>query len=186
MHDLQADTQLESMVQQIPDDDPEVRPQVQVLATEVGSKQADLGTGRFTRFSGWPSLVRAVSKIITVARLWHKDTNVQTQKTSSKARTMEKASITIFRNIQQESYKEEMQCLSTGKKLPRNSTLLKLNPTISADGLLVVGGRLDKPQTSLMKSVIQLSFQALITPPSCWSSIYTQRYSTKDDTLPSA
>ncbi|KAK3741864.1 hypothetical protein QZH41_003434 [Actinostola sp. cb2023] len=144
MHDLQADTQLESMVQQIPDDDPEVRPQVQVLATEVGSKQADLGTGRFTRFSGWPSLVRAVSKIITVARLWHKDTNVQTQKTSSKARTMEKASITIFRNIQQESYKEEMQCLSTGKKLPRNRTLLKLNPTISADGLLVVGGRLDK------------------------------------------
>ncbi|KAK3731883.1 hypothetical protein QZH41_005772 [Actinostola sp. cb2023] len=145
MHDLQADTQLKRMVQQIPDDDPEVRPQVQVLATEVGSKQADLGTGRFTRFSGWPSLVRAVSKIITVARLWHKDTNVQTQKTSSKARTMEKASITIFRNIQQESYKEEMQCLSTGKKLPRNSTLLKLNPTISADGLLVVGGpRLDK------------------------------------------
>ncbi|KAK3750306.1 hypothetical protein QZH41_001774 [Actinostola sp. cb2023] len=94
MHELQADTQLESMVQQIPDDDPEVRPQVQVLATEVGSKQADLGTGRFTRFSGY--------------------------------------------------YKEEMQCLSTGKKLPRNSTLLKLNPTISADGLLVVGGRLDK------------------------------------------
>ncbi|KAK3735148.1 hypothetical protein QZH41_001893 [Actinostola sp. cb2023] len=42
MHDLQADTQLESMEQQIPDDDPEVRPQVQVLATEVGSKQGEI------------------------------------------------------------------------------------------------------------------------------------------------
>ena len=53
-------------------DDPEVRPQLKTLTTKVG-KATNLETHRFSRFSEWPRLVRAVMRLITVIRNFQKN-----------------------------------------------------------------------------------------------------------------
>lgn len=44
--------------------------------------------------------------------------------------------------VQQEMYAEEISCLRSSQNLPRNSSILSLNPVLDDDGILRVGGRL--------------------------------------------
>ncbi len=54
----------------------------------------------------------------------------------------------VIREIQQETYADEMQCLKHNKTLPKTSSLQKLDPFIDQSGLLRVGGRLVKADLS--------------------------------------
>ncbi len=54
----------------------------------------------------------------------------------------------LIREIQQETYADEMQCLKHNKTLPKTSSLQKLDPFIDQSELLRVGGRLVKADLS--------------------------------------
>ena len=58
------------------------------------------------------------------------------------------AKITMFRDLQNFHYGEEIRCLSAGKKLPKGSPLAKLTPFIDSDGLIRVRGRLQYSELS--------------------------------------
>ncbi len=55
-----------------------------------------------------------------------------------------RAQILIVRNLQNKSFSEELDCLEKKKGLPKTTPLLKLSPVIDPEGLLRVGGRLER------------------------------------------
>jgi len=55
---------------------------------------------------------------------------------------LEGAHLDLLKRAQQEAYGEEMDRLRRGKALKPNSNLLQFTPTIGADGLLRLGGRI--------------------------------------------
>ena len=54
----------------------------------------------------------------------------------------------LFRTTQQQYFDQELQCLMNGDEIPNKSKLLALNPFIDKDGLMRVGGRIDKANLS--------------------------------------
>ena len=135
--------------------DPEVRPEIKSLATGV-QKNSNLGTGRFARFSPWNNLFKGVSLLVLAARS-HKQSNAQDKArlgvsqetvdhptTGSVVDARRQAKIAIIHAVQEEVFPQEIHCIKTGKKLRKESTLSKLSPFIDSEGLLRVGGRLDR------------------------------------------
>ncbi|XP_067273612.1 uncharacterized protein [Pseudorasbora parva] len=129
-----------------PDRDSEVRPEVTVLYTRVSK--------RFERFSEWSRLIRAVGKLIHIARSYKQDQNNPPQACKGwhccdlplSADTILQSTEVVIRAVQQETYADELQCLKLNKSLPKTSTLRKLDPFIDQSGLLRVGGRLVKAE----------------------------------------
>ena len=50
----------------------------------------------------------------------------------------------IIRQVQQECFPKELESLREGKQLQRDSTILSLSLVLDCDGLMRVGGRLNK------------------------------------------
>lgn len=50
----------------------------------------------------------------------------------------------IIKYTQRETYNKEFSCLAAGKKISKDSLLRKLNPYVDEDGLLRIGGRLNR------------------------------------------
>lgn len=50
----------------------------------------------------------------------------------------------IIKNVQFETYADEIKRISEKQNLPKNSPLAKLNPVIGSDNLLRVGGRINR------------------------------------------
>nr|XP_054596974.1 uncharacterized protein LOC129163443 [Nothobranchius furzeri] len=129
-----------------PDGDAEVRPQVETFYT--CSSKTVLDTKRWERFSSWKSLIRTVANLIHIADCFSlqktkKDcTGWHMCSTAITCELMGKAENTIIKNVQQETYTEEIKCIGTKLNLPKHSSLIKLNPFIGNDGLLRVGGRI--------------------------------------------
>ena len=59
------------------------------------------------------------------------------------AQTLKQAQSIIIKNVQSETYGNDMKHLQISGKLPSTSPLRKLSPTVDAEGLLRVGGRLE-------------------------------------------
>ena len=137
-------------------EDIELRPEITTLATHANVvANRNLGTTRFLRFSRWSSLVNALSILILVAQRQYErhhqskepisndpQTNSMSPPTVIDARR--RAQILIVRNLQNESFSEELDCLEKKKGLPKTTPLLKLSPVIDPEGLLRVGGRLER------------------------------------------
>ncbi|PIK56801.1 hypothetical protein BSL78_06270 [Apostichopus japonicus] len=51
------------------------------------------------------------------------------------------ARITVLRSVQQDAYKEELDCIKRGQAFLKGSSLRRLNPQVDKHGLLRVGGR---------------------------------------------
>jgi hypothetical protein len=131
--------------------DPEVRPQISALRTEV-TNNGFLTTERYDRFSKWQTLVRAVGNLTHIVRNygsqptgnadtcygWHRC------KTSPSVDELTQAQNTIIQSVQRNSFQQEIDCLKHGLKLPTDSSIRSLNPFIDTNGLLRVGGRLDR------------------------------------------
>ena len=135
-------------------DDPEVRPELKTLATKV-RKDIDLETHRFSRFSEWSRLVRAVACLITLARRFlekrakknaatRREIPYVEQSSSSTPAIQRQAEMVIIKSLQKEAYGEEIECIRNERKLTKRSILLKLSPVIDAQGVLRVGGRLEQ------------------------------------------
>ena len=130
--------------------DSEVRPQVSTLHTEVKHSEK-LGTERFTRFSCWTVLIRAIGRLTHIARCfskesvhfgtcrgWHYCSLSPSPEEASQARNL------IFQNVQANSFQTELYCLEKGQSLPKDSPLRSLNPFLDSSGILRVGGRLNR------------------------------------------
>lgn len=128
--------------------DDEVRPQVSSLKTTTSVSH--LGTQRFERFSSWKSLTRALARLIHATKLfktpkptdtgeckgWYLCNNTQTVDGLLQAKQV------IIRAVQQEAYGREIESMTSGKGVPKGSSLRKLDPFIDDIGLLRVGGRI--------------------------------------------
>ena len=129
-----------------PENDKELKPEVIVQKTSVRASSG-LGTKRFERFSTWRSAVRAVTFLRRVARsrktfsASHNDPHVSTDTTVTE---YQNAEMFLLKEVQRECFGEEIACLSTGKRLPKTSSIISLCPILDKDGLLRVGGRISR------------------------------------------
>lgn len=146
--------------------DPEVRKEISTCATLTKECQS-LGTNRFTRFSSLASLQRAIANLIVVAREVRRrkeqeEEELQSPATKSRlwkptVKELEQATLVIMRAVQEEAFgevpKSKHHVCTSQKESPRNrasekkrimkkSALFHLDPFVSDDGLLRVGGRL--------------------------------------------
>lgn len=60
-----------------------------------------------------------------------------------------KAKVCIVQSIQRESYTEELKCIASGVNVPSSSSLWKLHPHVDHNGLLRVGGHIEKSDLSM-------------------------------------
>ena len=127
-----------------PEEDDEIRKTVKVLATNVFP--STLGTERFVKFSSWKRLVRSVACLCHIAASYHGSRNRCSGwhicEESHTVQQLEASANLILKEIQQEVYGKEIQALRGNKPIPKNSSVVCLNPFIGSDGIMRVGGRL--------------------------------------------
>ena len=144
--------------------DPEVLREISTCAM-LTEKRHGLGNERFTRFSTLTSLQRAIANLIVASRKFRRRIDqgkLHTPTTESGLRNttlqeLEQAMRVIIRAVQEEAFEEisklknrvhtseeeiPCDCASEEKRTMKKSALFCLDPFISADGLLRVGGRL--------------------------------------------
>ena len=143
-----------SLASETAEDDPEVRPMVQVLATQI-LRGKPLGTSRFSRFSQWATLVRAIKRLLSFVQS-RRQKSLEKSSTKEGISTKEsvkptpstgllnRAKFLIIQNFQHEAYEQEISCLNNSDGLPKTSPLLKLSPMVDNDGLVRVDGQLQR------------------------------------------
>ncbi|XP_026119086.1 uncharacterized protein LOC113098285 [Carassius auratus] len=126
--------------------DSEIRPQVCTNLTEV--PKSTWNSERFSRFSNFNTLIRAIARLIHIASSFSKhskDDSCRGWHICCKGPTeeeLEKARILVLKSAQYESYPTEIQRIVATHNLPRKSVLRKLSPVLDNNGLLRVGGRI--------------------------------------------
>lgn len=122
-----------------PNQDEDIRPEVRTFVTETKQRQ-QLGAQRFSKFSSWSSLTRAVAGIIRVARR----AKGSSQEEMDFVELLSRAKIVIIHAVQQDVFSEELRCIQRGEQVHKTSSLRKLDPFLDTHGLIRVGGRLNK------------------------------------------
>jgi len=142
---LRSDSQ-KSFVLVDPNSDSEIRPHVVSNLTEV--PKVTWNSERFSRFSNFNTLIRAIARLIHIAssfskclqddscRGWHVCCNGPSEE------ELERAKILVLKNAQYESYPTEIKSITASHNLPHKSVLRKLSPVLDSNGLLRVGGRI--------------------------------------------
>lgn len=138
-------------------------PEVRTIASKSTSV-THLQSARFSRFSSWSSLRRAMAVLIAKAREIKKIRNESTDAGCKKdervslrqsVTELDKATTLLIKTMQEEEFSEELKSLSSTdqqtanrekvrnrKRSLKNSRLYELDPFIDEDGILRVGGRL--------------------------------------------
>ena len=116
------------------DQDSNLRPQLSTFKTVT---RKPFGIERFQRFSTWNSLINAISMLRYV--VLHKQ-GVQCDRLSSSFRRTTETF--IIKLVQQETFDLEITALRSGKAIPKNSSIVNLDPYLDDDSILRVGGRL--------------------------------------------
>lgn len=123
--------------------DKEIRKEVIVSATKVVHQRSL--SDRFERFSTWQSLVRAISTLRHIARSVHSRLPCEGWHICPKdLGSLQEASLYVLRTVQGDTYPSEIKEISSGRDLSRQSSIISLDPVFDADGLLHVGGRLNR------------------------------------------
>ena len=125
-----------------PDSDNEIR-RITTIKTDVHVVER-LGCERFARFSRWESLLKAIIFLKLVARSVSKSDIDQKNDSANKHR--QDSTHFLLKNAQRESYPEEIQCLQNNKPLSNSSYIRALRPFLDDNGLIRVGGRLERAQ----------------------------------------
>lgn len=161
--------------------DVDIRPQITCHTTKVTTSDV-LDPERFEKFSTWWSLRRAVARLVHVAnsfgqgsgcKEWHIHGSPCSKEDLDQARTI------IVRAVQQDAFKETLECIREGIDIPKQNPLYSLSPYIDASGLLRIDGRLS--QANLDRDATNpliLPRQSHIT--TLLSGIVTSRFSTRD------
>ena len=143
-----------SLASETAEDDPEVRPVVQALETQI-MPDKPLGTSRLARFSQRATLVRAIGRGLSFVQS-HRQVSVEKPSTTEGKKPMpsacllNRAKFLIIQNVQREAYEQEISCLYNSDGLPKTSP--KLNPKVGYAGLVGVGGRLRRASLSYEES----------------------------------
>ncbi|XP_062597368.1 uncharacterized protein LOC134258800 [Saccostrea cucullata] len=129
-----------------PDSDKDVGQEITCLKVDISG--LGLKSERFLRFSQWRRLVETIARLQHIARSFHqRDSKCSGWHVCENSKTVEsfdKAEKFIIKTVQSEVYSEEIQCILKEKPLPRDSNILPLSPFLDKDGILRVGGRLNK------------------------------------------
>ena len=113
-----------------------MRPCVEVCKT--GIVQGEMFTKRFERFSWWRSLVKAVELLKLLARKQH-DPNKMPRMDLRKTRSVQsynEAEQFIIKRVQHEWFKNEIKCINQDRPIPRDSTILTLNPILDKENMV--------------------------------------------------
>ena len=110
--------------------DSEIRPEVIVKKTEVRTS-GTLGTERFSRFSKWSSLVRAISLLIKFMRSRRAKNAISSPSQGpptmiSPVEVQRQAEKLIIASVQQEAFGDVMERLKHGEQLTESNPVLKL------------------------------------------------------------
>lgn len=126
-----------------PDYDAEVRPLMTKITTNhLSPVPACLGTKRFERFSSWKSLFSAIASLQRIVR--NRRDGYHDTKPISQCDALRKAEILILKETQQEHFTTDIKCLANDKPLAKNSSIATLSPYLDENGLLRVGGRINR------------------------------------------
>ena len=125
-----------------PDSDNEIR-RITTIKTDVHVVER-LGCERFARFSRWESLLKAIIFLKLVARSVSKPDIDQKNDSANKHR--QDSTHFLLKNAKRESYPEEIQSLQNNKPLSNSSYIRALSPFLDDNGLIRVGGRLERAQ----------------------------------------
>ncbi|XP_060571866.1 uncharacterized protein LOC132730037 [Ruditapes philippinarum] len=128
-----------------PEHDKEIRPEVCILSTKVivGKSLASI----VDKFSSFERLVRAVSTLRHIVLSYHKRLPCKGWHLCPEAKDVkfrDEVKFYLLSKVQHEVYSKELKLLSEGKALNRDSSILSLDPKLGSDGLLHVGGRLNR------------------------------------------
>ena len=93
---------------------------------------------RFERFSEWSRLVHAFGRLKTKAR------QQKTRKMTDVLVTFQETENFIISLVQHDVYSDEIRCIRGYKPIPRGSPLQSLGPVMDMEGILRVGGRLNR------------------------------------------
>ena len=142
LHSSQSLTDMTSEMSEfvLPEDDAEVRPDVTTLMTKVNTDS--LGSTRFTRFSKWTSLVKAIARLIRAASTLAGAKRGRSHHDGLDADDLRRAEDLIIREVQHDSFTDEISALQKSLQPSKNSAIAKLDPYIDTKGLLRVGGHL--------------------------------------------
>ncbi|KAK3082438.1 hypothetical protein FSP39_009290 [Pinctada imbricata] len=122
--------------------DRELRPEISTKKTAVRDSLAT----KFDRYGSWRGLVDSLSYLKRcIAMKKGNDIDPSIRDIQSRKDTED----TIIRITQQHYFDTEMECLRRDKPISRSSSILSLNPTVDGDGILRVGGRLNKSNLPL-------------------------------------
>lgn len=116
------------------DQDSNVRPHVSTLKTVT---RKTLGIQRFQRFSIWKSLARGIGFLRRVILRKH---GTEYDRTSSSFR--QSTETFIIGMVQQETFNNERSNLQARKRIPKDSSLTRLDPYLDDNSILRVGRRL--------------------------------------------
>ena len=147
--------------------DPEVRKEVLACAM-LTKEHHGLGTKRFTRFSSLASLQRAIANLIVLVKEFrHRKAQRRLRSSPMKSRLwnptvkeLEQAIMVIMQAVQEEAFGEELKSQHyvhvsgeesnrervsrEEKRIMKKSALFRLDPFIDGNGILRVGGRLQR------------------------------------------
>ena len=127
---------------QFPEVDKEIRPDVQCMKTVSSCSQKSI-TDLFKHVSSWRVLVKVVALLKLKAKLL-KAKRENTTTDFDRVEILKESERLILKEVQRDSFARECDTVSTLQKLPKESALRDLNPIKDMDGLLRVGGRLEK------------------------------------------
>lgn len=141
----------------IDENDPEVRKQISVYSTS-SDRAHDLGSDRFKRFSNWPALRRAIASLIKRAKECKTKPQPQAANRDLTLTLLNQSTSIIVTAVQREVFADEIAALerednntpesrsslNQRRRILQKSTLYRLDPFVDEDGILRVGGRLQR------------------------------------------
>ena len=131
-----------------PNDDKEIRSEI--VSLKICISDPKIGCHRFSKFSGWKSLVKAFSVLRHFIQLWRsKHAGKQLCVDKDDPGFRKDTETFIIRQIQCEAFEKEIENLKVQKPIQKDSAILKLDPFIDSEGVLRVGGRLKHSNLSL-------------------------------------
>lgn len=129
--------------------DKEIRNTVVTLQTSCAT---DVDCSRFHKFSRWSILIRAICVLKHIAKSFAKTVNCNGWHyctSSTDTDIYRETELFILKQVQREHFPNEIKCCTEGRAIPKNSSIISLSPFLDENGLLRVGGRLNRAREHL-------------------------------------
>lgn len=117
--------------------------------TKPPTCQTEVFSERFTRFSKWDRLIRAVARLKFMIRQSQKNID-NLPDSPSDSELLKESERSIIASVQRDVFSTEFRCIENCLDIPHSSTIRTLCPKIGADGLLHVGGRLNNVSVDVL------------------------------------